>query len=90
MTPTFLIRDAKVFVIQTSDFVGKSGSDDDCGKSGYSCRKNINKRGESEADKISVLHTPQAFHQDAVKVKAANYYTAITIQVLPGDLIKAI
>ncbi|EHK40973.1 hypothetical protein TRIATDRAFT_301700 [Trichoderma atroviride IMI 206040] len=26
-------------VIQTSDSVGKSGSDDDCGKSGYARRK---------------------------------------------------
>jgi hypothetical protein len=41
-----------------SDFVGKSGSDDDCGKSGYSCRKNINEKGEEDkADKISILHT---------------------------------
>lgn len=44
-------------VIQTSDSVGKSGSDDDCGKSGYSCRKSINKKGEEgKASKVSILH----------------------------------
>jgi hypothetical protein len=44
-------------VIQTSDSVGKSGSDDDCGKSGYSRRKNINKKGEEgKASKISILY----------------------------------
>lgn len=81
-------------VIQTSDSVGKSGSDDDCEKSGYSCRKNINKRGEeSEANKIGILHMSilcDASHQDACKRDRNITYTTNTVQALAGDLIRPI
>lgn len=49
----------------------------------------LTKRGESEADKISVLH---AFSPGRCKSKGSdsNATQPNTIQVLPGDLIRAI